>query len=325
MSCSSSSSSQMNEQKLRALSRKELQALAKKENVKPANATSDKLIKWLLAKLCPAVKQEPSSSTAKLGAPSTSAQRQRTPMGLPGVRTHATAENTNPVPNGIPAAPSIPVAVRPAPIPPTPVAEASTSTPAPRVRPHSTDSAQPSGSAVIDAPPPQKPVAPKPPAVFTQAVHPSYPTQPFPCPSRKLLANYQHKLRKINRTLIDIPSCLPPMERILTQVERKAHTVTQALKTAAWDGYYVERELVGQMKSKQQLWDGTNVMPPGPGRDNWMDFLDQVKEEYDRLDQEVKELEEHNAEVLALKRQREENNGAVNDEDTPPSKRRKSQ
>ncbi|KAJ6495783.1 hypothetical protein C8R47DRAFT_1069626 [Mycena vitilis] len=321
MSCSSSSSPQINEQKLRALSRKELQALAKKENVKPANATSDKLIKWLLAKLCPAVKQEPPSSTAKVATSSTSTQRQRTPMGLPGVRSRATVENTNPVPN-IPTAPSSPVTVRPAPVPRTPVAEASTQPSVP-AQPQPTHSGQPS-SAVIDGPPPQKqkPAAPKPPAVFTQAVHPLYPTQPFPCPTRKSLANYQHKLRKINRTLIDIPSCLPPMERILTQVERKAHTVTQALKTAAWDGYYVERELVGQMKNKQQLWDGTNVMPPGPGRDNWMDFLGQVKDEYDRLDQEVNELEEHNTEVL--KRQREDDIGAVN-EDTPLSKRRKSQ
>ncbi|KAJ6593505.1 hypothetical protein B0H19DRAFT_22597 [Mycena capillaripes] len=318
---SSSSSTQFNEDELKALSRKDLQALAKKENIKPANASSATLIQRLLVKFGLAAKQESShtKTKVKIPTPNDAPFQKRRSTRLATTETQESVSNkfpasapSYPAPDGAPAAENSPLhhsptTIHPAvipnsSIPASPSVAASTSASpqastsqlliAPlRAKPaHPPASSQPSGSALIDEPPTQEPAAPDP--LYTgQAVHPSYPNQPFPCPTHKTLDTYQDKLMDLNHVLLDIPCSLSTMERVLPGLEHTAHTVMKAVKTIVWNGYYFEREVVEKMKYRQQLWDGTSVMSPGPARDRWFAFLGEVTKEYDRLDQEALDQE----------------------------------
>ncbi|KAJ7209741.1 hypothetical protein GGX14DRAFT_631878 [Mycena pura] len=118
-----------------------------------------------------------------------------------------------------------------------------------------------------------------------KAVHPSYPMQPFPCPTMDHLLDYQSQLVELNDTMLEVPQALSTMECMLPVVQGAAQDATHALKHVVLQRYYLEHNVLSQMKSMQSLWDGTNVMPAGAKRDRWSAFLDDVDREYDRLEQ----------------------------------------
>ncbi|KAJ7125096.1 hypothetical protein C8R44DRAFT_851951 [Mycena epipterygia] len=370
---SSSSSPRLNEDQLRALTRKEIQALAKKENIKPANSSTDKLIKRLLDKFYPTAPKVSASRSctnpeSKPITPSASPRQQRRSARL------ATAEDLNPLPAAPLTASTFSV----------PIERVRTTDPVPAINPvrifsvagstHESStshlsiagfpltvagSSMPPGHAGIKAataPDTTDPVSiqapapgtktplPIPPPQFpgptTQSVKidfrpPGPPTQPSAYPSIKLLETYQCRVANLHEEFAEIPGFFSTMERMLPNVERTAISVSQAVKTFVWDGYYVEREIVSKMKQEQTLWDGSNVMPPGPKRDAWFTFLEAGAKHYHGLQNveiaaDVANFDWSASDSDAMttgssstrqKRQRETESGTV--DETKPLKRRK--
>jgi hypothetical protein len=159
-------------------------------------------------------------------------------------------------------------------------------------------------------------------------LHPSYTTQPFTCPTRKLLHTHRLKLRQINDALLNVPSSLSTMERMLPRLERTADTVTQAVDTAAWEGHYLEEKIV-----KIKYPQGWSNMSPGPAKGKWFALFGDGSKKRHQPEQEMDEAavkesgRESDSSTVGslsgnrLKRSREAENG---EEEAEPSKRRKS-
>ncbi|KAJ7502956.1 hypothetical protein B0H11DRAFT_612664 [Mycena galericulata] len=272
-----------NEKELRAMSRKEIQALAKKENIKPANASTEKLIKRLLDKFhlgginpeLPCAK-----AIATLKKSGTSPRQQRRSSRLATVEDSQSNKSVSvqiACPAGTTHAPAEKVEALVATVPNSP-AQASSD-------PHPPGDYRFSPAAIVT------PIAEgtKLEQSITKDAHPIKPladtTMPrVPYPTTKDLRALRKQVFKLDQDFVvfDVASSLQTMARVIPRLERTTHSAREELKTVAWEGYYLEREVVSMMKLEQTLWDGTNVMPPGPARDEWFDFLDDAAKEYDR-------------------------------------------
>ncbi|KAJ7496933.1 hypothetical protein FB451DRAFT_208018 [Mycena latifolia] len=433
MSSPSESSPRLNEHQLRALTRREIQALAKKENIKPANSSSVILIKRLLDKFYPAAVKEPSSPTTTYASPPQQIQQRKSarlattdvidsntasaaiplrlatvtedirtptplsavadsgsnptsaavPLGVitamivdiqtpsdpvpavadsnpaPSVFTEKIRETSNPVPSvadsnlALAAVPlgltSVPVNIQ-TPSDPAPAAADSTPLPSrtignsniPLMTTHvpvktPATSSQPNLNADASAlllPSSSQVSWPAPFALTTRQTKPVFDLSEFPClvrevipppdPTVKLVRTYRSKVSALNRKLAKVPEGLSTMARVLSNLERTAPTAREDIKTFVWDGYYLERELLAGMKRDHKLWDGTNVMSPGPARDAWLSSLGDASEELVH-DTETAHSDDsmtaHSQSSTSRKRQRETENGTV--DETKPSKRRK--
>ncbi|KAJ7686487.1 hypothetical protein B0H17DRAFT_1136820 [Mycena rosella] len=195
---------------------------------------------------------------------------------------------------------------------------------------------QPSAPALVPPPveklpEPDSKAEPDPPASSQPApgAPPTDGPKPAEPPTTKLVGSYQQRVYTLNRRLIKIPTGLSAMARMLPHLERSAPPVREDVKTFAWDGFYLERKLVAVMKTEHALWDGTNVMPPGPAREAWHSFLDEVKaaDAMDDGDAEAASIVStdsvtaHSMSSAGRKRQREAENGTS--DDTSSVKRRK--
>ncbi|KAJ7782705.1 hypothetical protein B0H16DRAFT_465117 [Mycena metata] len=300
------SSAPQNEEQLRALNRRELQTLAKSEDIKPANAASNVLVQRLLAKLFP-VEQPASSPPAppKATSPQPKPEVTTPSLSLREQRRRSTRVATE---HDTVAAASRSVIF-------TPAAPAANGEDTP-IHPNSAPS--PGPRAVPPPPPVAGPSKPRrKPAVqeilragnellyVGRATHPSHPAQPFLCPTRRYLRSFKAKLSNLEATFFDIPSSLSTMERVLQGVERAAADATKGLKTCAWNGYYLERNILQNLKVDQSLYDGTCTMEPGPARDRWLGFLQEVEREYERQEQDEAASDSGNN----LKRRRDEETG----------------
>ncbi|KAJ7039041.1 hypothetical protein C8F04DRAFT_1231605, partial [Mycena alexandri] len=262
----------LNEGQLRALSRHALQALAKREDIRPANAASNVLVQRLLAKYFPAeqpMSPKPASAKAtpprpkpEVTTPSLSLREQRRrSMHIATERDTIGAATRSVILT--PAAPatngenvSIHLNSAPAPSPRT------TPPPPPSVAGPSKPRRKPAVHEVLRAGNELLYVG--------RAAHPSHPAQPFLCPTRKYIRSFKAKLSNLEATFFDIPSSLSTMERVLRGVERTATDATKGVKACAWNGYYLQRNV---------------TMEPGPARDRWLDFLQEVEREYERQEQ----------------------------------------
>ncbi|KAJ6589829.1 hypothetical protein DFH09DRAFT_1425240 [Mycena vulgaris] len=357
---SSSSSTTLNEHQLRALTRKEIQALAKKENIKPANSSSDNLIKRLLDKFYPATKKSaPKSSTnphPKSTKADASAQHQTRSARL----ATSDAEDATQAPAAIQAAQALttlpeivqtisdPVPldlVRPPPAvaASTPIQSSSrldTETSIPAI-PAIDGTIQPStkastsahkpflGTSPLPGPPPPAPS--RTPAFIPPAPAPNLFHQAPAGPTAAQLRTRQSKVVAINEQIAHMHDGLSRMTRLLTHLDRTTQVIKADLTASNWDGYYLQHKVVSVMKREHALWDGTNVMPPGPARDAWHSLLDDAAKEKNRvdemgddvtcLDSDTSTATQNSLSSTHRKRQRDGESGTV--EDTNPSKRRK--
>ncbi|KAJ7772137.1 hypothetical protein DFH07DRAFT_217448 [Mycena maculata] len=277
-------SAQLDENQLRALNRREIQALAKRESIKPANMSTDKLIKRLLEKFFPAAMKK------ELGYAKPKPTPKKTNTSLrPQRKSARLATDKSPNPNksvsvqiscaattvfGPPKLPASAKASDPVTIAP-PVDDASSAPPPPSTS-HLTPAVAdpiPTGTSASAS------VAEPPAPLFT----PPQPAKPAH-PTNALLRTFQQKVLDLNDKFVDVPSSLKTMERVLPRLERTAHAAKEDIKAFVWEGYYLQRDVVTMLKQEQSLWDGTNVMPEGPARDEWLRFLDDAAAEYMRTE-----------------------------------------
>ncbi|KAJ7188660.1 hypothetical protein C8R46DRAFT_1341357 [Mycena filopes] len=296
-----------NEADLWALPRKRLQALAKKENVRPANAASHVLIKRLLLIFFPAPSIGPAPVKAVSPKPTSPQPKPEvTTPTLPRVNTKVVA-----APPPLVAAARGPnnenarIPLNLAPRAPPPVAGPSKL----RTRPVAQEILRVGNKLLYQG----------------HATHPSHPNQPFLCPTRSYIRTLQSKLDKLDATFHDIPS-LSTMERVLERAEGTTSTVADAVKACSWNGYYLQTNILQHMKVDPTLYDGTNGMPPGPAKDKWLGFLQEVEKENQRQEAEERRKRNENGEGStetdsghSSKRQREDDD----EESSQSSKRRR--
>ncbi|KAJ7106063.1 hypothetical protein C8R43DRAFT_1046083 [Mycena crocata] len=299
-------SSGMNENQLRALSRRDLQALAKKEGVKPANASSESLIRRLLAKfkIIPrSRKSSPRPSTKRKAQPiqaqptlaDASARQQRRSARLATaevaevhsapsdesialVSTEKVLRTSGPTARIPPAVDPVHAASQPPAAGPStvPASNAPTALPAP-----TSEHVESDGSPTVKADSLPRPGSSQ---SFASSSK-SHPTQP-PYPTDKHLIDCHRKMRALNTELVEIGTALPTMERMLPRLEDRAESVKADLTTFVWNGFYLEREYVIHMKNETALWDGTKVMRPGPKRDAWNAFMADMNQKNDPNEQQ---------------------------------------
>lgn len=333
-----------NEAQLRALSRREIQALAKKEKIKPLNASSKVLIKRLLEKFCPSAKRESTpklpvagTSSIPLGQPTEQRRSARLSTSDPVAGTQASSAGTTTLRAGVQAtAGCVPVQT----LRTTDLSQSKAAT-AERVilsvPTHVEGSSQSSAPLNIDTrsvpetDPSQTPI----PAVVAS---PTFQFAVFeeevpPAPSKKAVRYIQASVYTDKRRLARVPDKLAAMSAVLAHLEA-APSVRDAAHELAWDRFYLERVIVSRMKLEHTLWDGTRVMPQGPQQEAWLSFLDEcsrvpAQDMADDLDGGDTAAVPSNASTLTVnsvsttsqKRQRETDNDIM--DETKPSKRRK--
>ncbi|KAJ7072656.1 hypothetical protein C8F01DRAFT_1361964 [Mycena amicta] len=232
----------MSEKQLRSLTRRQLQTLAKKENIRPANATSEKLIKRLLAKFFGSPRSFPHSLAVLVPSSAVSAIQD---MALE-VDLHV---------------PEIPLAP-----------QFSQDYEMQEDRVPAFQAAQWPHESIADDP-----------CFPASNDYPSWGfAQPMAGPStRPTIDDLRSQLEELNQSSPAL--ALAAMERLVPAVRQASDDAASALRDIAWQGYYVERDLLSPLKTTPTLWDGTHVMPPGPRRTKWAAFLGEVNSEYAQM------------------------------------------